>query len=75
MSALSHTACGYTVMRILTINSSSATIRYRLYDLGTEFLLVSGKFDISGDDSKVKVLVVTTNEELEIARQVVSVIN
>ncbi|WP_126455031.1 acetate/propionate family kinase [Sulfuriflexus mobilis] len=34
-----------------------------------------GIFDISGEDSKVKVLVVHTNEELEIARQTVSFID
>ena len=35
----------------------------------------SGTFDISGENSKVKVLVIPTNEELEIARQTVSAIN
>lgn len=34
-----------------------------------------GKSDISGDNSTVKVLVIPTNEELEIARQTVAVIN
>lgn len=34
-----------------------------------------GTFDISGENSKVKVLVVSANEELEIARQVVSTID
>jgi len=33
-----------------------------------------GTFDISGEDSRVKVLVVPANEELEIARQTVSAI-
>ena len=35
----------------------------------------NGTFNISGENSKVKVLVVPTNEELEIARQAVSAIN
>jgi len=35
---------------------------------------ISGTFDISGENSKVKVLVVPANEELEIARQAVSAI-
>lgn len=35
----------------------------------------SGTFNISGENSKVKVLVVPANEELEIARQSVAVIN
>ena len=35
----------------------------------------SGTFNISGENSKVKILVVPTNEELEIARQAVSAIN
>lgn len=35
----------------------------------------SGTLDISGENSKVKVLVVPANEELEIARQTISVIN
>ena len=35
----------------------------------------SGPITISGENSKIKVLVVPTNEELEIARQTVSAIN
>ena len=46
------------------------TLNHKLNQSGA-----SGSFDISGEGSKIKVLVIPANEELEIARQVVSTIN
>lgn len=46
------------------------TLNHKLNQSGA-----SGSFDISGENSKIKVLVIPANEELEIARQAVSTIN
>ena len=65
-------------MRRLAQLTVTGTRRPRATALGGLDALVfaagSGAFDISREDSKVKVLVIPTNEELEIARQTVAAI-
>ncbi len=62
-------------MKILVLNCGSSSLKYQLINMENENRTLKGvETEISTKDSKIKVFIIPTNEELMIARQTLKAI-